>query len=88
MVVWADCSIITPRNLYNSSGDREILERQWVSMRLLFDHGLPRNEQGFYADATAQYGDWLDPRSPLQLPGYSPTDPFLIHAVFVFLTVK
>ncbi|KAK7704356.1 hypothetical protein SLS64_008542 [Diaporthe eres] len=83
MAVWADCSVITPWDLYNSSGDREILERQWESMRLWLDRGVPRNKQGFYADNTPQYGDWLDPRSPPQLPGHSPTDPFLIANAYL-----
>lgn len=48
MAVWADCSIITPWNLYKFSGDMAILERQWKSMRLWLDHGVPRNEFGFY----------------------------------------
>ncbi|KAG6355937.1 hypothetical protein INS49_015321 [Diaporthe citri] len=83
MAVWADCSVITPWDLYNSSGDRAILERQWESMRLWLEHGVPRNEQGFYAGTTPQYGDWLDPRSPPQLPGHSPTGPFLIANAYL-----
>lgn len=83
MAVWADCSVIAPWDLYNSSGDRAILERQWESMRLWLDHGVPRNEQGLYADTTPQYGDWLDPRSPPHLPGHSPTDPFLIANAYL-----
>lgn len=83
MAVWADCSIITPWDLYQSSGDRAILERQWESMRLWLDQGVPRNEQGFYADTTTQYGDWLDHRSPPQLPGHSPTDPYLVANAYL-----
>ena len=52
-------------------------------MRLWLDHGIPRNKDNFYADTTPQYGDWLDPRSPPQLPGHSPTDPFLIANAYL-----
>lgn len=83
MAVWADCSIITPWDLYKSSGDLAILKRQWESMNLWLEHGVPRNEHGFYADTTPQYGDWLDPRSPPQLPGHSPTDPYLVANAYL-----
>ncbi|KAI3393081.1 hypothetical protein diail_4752 [Diaporthe ilicicola] len=87
MAVWADCSIMTPWDLYNFFGDREMLGRQWESMRQWLDHGVPRNKDGFYADITPQYGDWLDPRSPPQLPGHSPTDPYLVaNAYLIHLT--
>ena len=88
MAVWADCSIMTPWDLFWSSGDQAILEKQWESMRLWLDKGLPRNEQGFYADKTPQYGDWLDPRSPPQLPGHSPTDPFLVANAYLIHVTK
>lgn len=83
MAIWADCSIITPWDLYKSFGDKEILEKQWESMRLWLDHGVPRNQHGFYADTTPQYGDWLDPRSPPQLPGHGPTDPYLVANAYL-----
>lgn len=83
MAVWADSSIITPWDLYKSSGDREILERQFDSMRMWLDQGVPRDQRGFYADTTPQYGDWLDPRSPPQLPGHSPTDPYLVANAYL-----
>lgn len=83
MAIWADCSVITPWDLYNSYGDTAILETQWESMRHWLDRGVPRNDQGLYADTTPQYGDWLDPRSPPQLPGHSPTDPFLVANAYL-----
>ena len=88
MAIWADCSIITPWDLYMSFGDEDLLERQWSSMRLWLDHGVPRNEHGFYADSSPQYGDWLDPRSPPQLPGHSPTDPFLVANAYLIHVTK
>ncbi|PSN71410.1 hypothetical protein BS50DRAFT_282333 [Corynespora cassiicola Philippines] len=83
MAIWADCAILTPWDLYNSFGDQKVLEKQWESMQAWLDKGVPRDERGFYSDATPQYGDWLDPRSPPQLPGHSPTDPFLIANAYL-----
>ncbi|KAH8812415.1 bacterial alpha-L-rhamnosidase-domain-containing protein [Xylogone sp. PMI_703] len=87
MAVWADCAIITPWDLYNAFGDKATLEVQWESMRLWLDKGVPRDERGFYATTTPQYGDWLDPRSPPQLPGHTPTDNYLVaNAYLVYVT--
>ena len=87
MAIWADTAIITPWDLYNFFGDKNTLERQWESMCLWLDKGLPRDERGFYSTATPQYGDWLDPRSPPQLPGHCPTDPFMAaNAYLIYVT--
>lgn len=87
MAVWADCTVITPWDLYSSFGDRATLETQWESIRLWLDKGLPRDERGMYSTATPQYGDWLDPRSPPQRPGHCPTDSFLVaNAYLIFVT--
>ncbi|KAG8630162.1 hypothetical protein KVT40_001781 [Elsinoe batatas] len=88
MAIWADCSVITPWDLYTSFGDKQILQRQWGSMRMWLDTGLPRNKQGFYSTETPQYGDWLDPRSPPQLPGHSPTDPYLVANAYLIYTTR
>ena len=87
MAIWADASIITPWDLYSFFGDRKTLETQWESMCLWLDKGLPRDERGFYSTSTPQYGDWLDPRSPPQLPGHCPTDPFMAaNAYLIYVT--
>jgi alpha-L-rhamnosidase len=87
MAVWADCAIITPWDLYNAFGDKSTLEVQWESMRLWLDKGVPRDGRGFYTTTTPQYGDWLDPRSPPQLPGHSPTDSYLVaNAYLTYVT--
>ncbi|KAF9869213.1 hypothetical protein CkaCkLH20_13315 [Colletotrichum karsti] len=87
MAVWADSSIITPWDLYNAFGDKEVLAKQWPSMCLWLDKGVPRDERGFYAMNTPQYGDWLDPRCPPQLPGHGPTDPFFVaNAYLIYVT--
>lgn len=83
MAVWADCSVITPWDLYSAYGDKQVLETQWDSMRLWLEQGLPRGETGLYSTKTPQYGDWLDPRAPAQLPGHGPTDQYLIANAYL-----
>jgi alpha-L-rhamnosidase len=87
MAVWADCAVITPWDLFNAFGDKASLEVQWESMQLWLDKGLPRDERDFYTTTTPQYGDWLDPRSPPQLPGHNPTDSYLVaNAYLIYVT--
>lgn len=83
MAAWGDASVLTPWDVYISFGDKDILKRQWDSMRLWLDHGIPRDERGFYSTKSPQYGDWLDPRAPPHLPGHSPTDQFLIANAYL-----
>lgn len=59
MAIWADCTALTPMDLYTSYGDRAVLERQFESMLLWLDKGVPRNANGLYDPAAVQYGDWL-----------------------------
>jgi alpha-L-rhamnosidase len=56
-------------------------------MRMWLDQGIPRGEDGFYGTEIAQYGDWLDPRSPPTLPGNGPTDNYMVaNAYLVYVT--
>jgi alpha-L-rhamnosidase len=85
--IWADCSIITPWDLYITFGDESILEAQWESMCLWLDEGIPRDEKGFYRTTNPQFADWLDPRAPPAFPGHSVTDPFLVaNAYLIYVT--
>jgi alpha-L-rhamnosidase len=87
MAVWADSAVTVPWELYTTSGDRHVLEKQFNSMCLWLDKGVPRDERGFYDGTMPQYGDWLDPRSPPHLPGHSPTDPHLVaNAYLIYVT--
>ncbi|KAK5172684.1 uncharacterized protein LTR77_002804 [Saxophila tyrrhenica] len=83
MAIWADCVILTPRDLYESFGDLAFLERQWESMCLWLDKGVPRDEHQLYAKTSPQYGDWLDPRAPPSLPGHGPTDCYLVANAYL-----
>ncbi|KAL3459560.1 bacterial alpha-L-rhamnosidase-domain-containing protein [Aspergillus heterothallicus] len=88
MAIWADCAVITPWDLYNAFGDITQLKDQWESMCLWLDQGLPRDERGFWSTDSPQYGDWLDPRSPPEMPGNSPTDSFLVANAYLIHTMR
>ncbi|KAL3439945.1 alpha-L-rhamnosidase [Aspergillus insuetus] len=88
MAIWADCAVLTPWDLYCAYGDKKQLSDQWESMCLWLDQGLPRDERGFWSTVSPQYGDWLDPRSPPDMPGNSPTDSFLVANAFIIHTTR
>lgn len=56
MAIWADAVILTPRDLHQSFGDRFFLEKQWESMRLWLDKGVPRDEHRLYAKTSPLAG--------------------------------
>ncbi|KAJ3541161.1 hypothetical protein NM208_g4739 [Fusarium decemcellulare] len=88
MAVWGDSSVITPWDLYIAFGDLGQLEKQWESMCSWLDHGIPRDARGFWSTASPQYGDWLDPRAPPDMPGNCPTDNFLVANAYLIYTTR
>jgi alpha-L-rhamnosidase len=86
MAIWADTCVITPWDLYDTFGDIEQLRAQWDSMCLWLDIGVPRDEIGLWDTSHPQYGDWLDPRSPPDMPGNCPTDSFLVANAYLIRT--
>ncbi|KAJ5390993.1 uncharacterized protein N7496_002061 [Penicillium cataractarum] len=84
--VWDDVVIILPWVLYISSGDRDILHRQYPSMTLWLDQGVRRGPDGLWDPELWQLGDWLDPQAPPDEPGDCRTsgtlvaDAYLVHA--------
>lgn len=62
--IWADVVAIAPWDLYNTFGDERIMEKQWGSMRMWLDEGVPRGKDGLWSEIAPQYGDWLDPNAP------------------------
>lgn len=88
MGIWADCTALTPWDLYTYSGDEEVLCKNWDSMTAWLDKGVPRGENGLYSHDQAQFGDWLDPRAPPSLPGHGQTNPYLATDAFLVHTTR
>ncbi|KAJ6785286.1 hypothetical protein PWT90_01086 [Aphanocladium album] len=87
---WHDVAVLTPWDLYNSSGDVAILRRQYNSMKAWVDQGIPRGANGLWDQDVWQYGDWLDPSAPPDQPGNGSTDSHLVadaHLVHVLETM-
>jgi alpha-L-rhamnosidase len=79
---WGDAAVIVPWTIYERTGDRGVLEAQYDSMRAWIDlverlAGPTRLwSRGF------QYGDWLDPTAPPDMPECGQTDPALVATAY------
>ncbi|KUL92325.1 hypothetical protein ZTR_02415 [Talaromyces verruculosus] len=85
--IWGDVVIILPWVLYLSSGDRDILYRQYPSMTSWLDQGVRRGKDGLWDPEIWQLGDWLDPQAPPDEPGDCRTNGTLVaDAYLVYVT--
>ncbi|WWC91438.1 uncharacterized protein L201_006384 [Kwoniella dendrophila CBS 6074] len=77
--IWGDASVIVPYDIYTSSGDSQVLERQFESIQMWLDKGVKRdNHTGLWSQERDQLGDWLAPRAPPETPNMGPTDNLLV----------
>lgn len=84
---WSDAAIMTPWDLYNSSGDTSILSTQYESMKMWLEKGIARQQNGLWDPKCSQLGDWLDPAAPPSEPANGKTDAhFVANAYLVHVT--
>lgn len=88
MGIWADCTALTPWDLYNFFGDKEMLRKAFESMCAWLDKGVPRGANELYDHSKAQFGDWLDPRAPPSQPAQGPTDAHMTCDAFLVYTTR
>ncbi|KAK5053226.1 hypothetical protein LTR84_002200 [Exophiala bonariae] len=81
--VWHDVTVLTPWDLYQSSGDVEILRRQYPSMKAWVDKGIARGPNGLWDQNIWQLADWLDPAAPPDEPGAALTDAVLVADAYL-----
>ena len=57
---WADAAVLCPWAIYLAYGDRELLERQYPSMRAWVEYMHSQaDEDGIWNYGTMQFGDWV-----------------------------
>lgn len=81
--IWDDVVVLTPWDIYSSSGDIEVLRRQYPSMLAWLDKGVRRGSDGLWDSELWQLGDWLDPRAPPEEPGDALTDSTLVADTYL-----
>lgn len=81
--IWGDVSVMLPWSLYRATGDREVLSRQYTSMKAWLDV-IPRRENLLW-NYTADWklGDWLDPAAPPDDCGKATTNPTFVSDAFL-----
>jgi alpha-L-rhamnosidase len=91
---WGDCATIMPWVLYQVTGDRDILQRQFSSMKLWVDH-ISKRSDGYLWKKGFQFGDWLaldrtldDDIGQVGDNRIGSTDPFFIANVFYHVSAK
>ncbi len=83
-VGWGDAATVVPWALYEAYADREVLARQYASMRAWIDYGASRrNEEGVWRSDDLQLGDWLDPGAPPDRPHAATTESAYIATSFL-----
>ncbi|MEN0070536.1 MAG: family 78 glycoside hydrolase catalytic domain, partial [Propionicimonas sp.] len=85
---WGDVATVLPWVLHDRFGDVDVLAVQYPSMKAWVDQLLgiagDRNlwEGGF------QFGDWVDPDAPPDLPGKAKVDSDLVASAYLYLSTS
>ncbi|KFY56140.1 hypothetical protein V496_06781 [Pseudogymnoascus sp. VKM F-4515 (FW-2607)] len=92
--VWGDVAVMLPWALFNATGDKSILSRQFHSMESWLQSIPRKSDQLWDYGAAWKLGDWLDPAAPPDDPGNATTDPdlvsdaFLVHITTLMATIS
>jgi alpha-L-rhamnosidase len=79
---WGDVVTLTPWDLYQASGDTELLASQYESARRWVDLITSIAGDAGLWNTGFQLGDWLDPAAPPDDPGAGRTDRYLIATAY------
>jgi len=72
---WGDAATVVPWTLWQRTGDKGVLARQFASMRAWVDHLLSIVGPDLIWRGGFQYGDWLDPTAPADDSALAKADP-------------
>ena len=81
---WSDAATIVPMVLFERFGDLEVLHRQYPSMVAWVDTVLDIAGDRYLWEDRYQFGDWLDPDAPADLPAEAKTDPDIVASAYLF----
>ncbi|KAJ5575728.1 hypothetical protein N7535_002654 [Penicillium sp. DV-2018c] len=81
--IWGDSIVGVPWQLFQSFGDKDMLQEQYMGAKDWIDKGVIRNEVGLWNRSTFQYGDWLDPLAPPEDAGDATTNKYLVSDAYL-----
>ncbi len=79
---WGDAATVVPWVLYQRFGDVGILAEQFESMCAWVDYVAGVAGAGRLWDTGFQFGDWLDPTAPPDMPGQARTDKAVVASAY------
>ncbi|MCA9960840.1 MAG: hypothetical protein KC443_17490, partial [Anaerolineales bacterium] len=79
---WSDAATIVPWVLYQRFGDAQIIANQYDSMKAWVDYVVGVAGENNLWDTGFQYGDWLDPTAPPNMPGQARTDKAIVASAY------
>lgn len=81
---WGDVAVILPWVLYQRFGDLGVLEVQYPSMKGWVDQVLALAGDRYLWEGGFQFGDWVDPDAPPDLPAKAKADPDLVASAYLY----
>ncbi|CAM5467696.1 family 78 glycoside hydrolase catalytic domain [Leifsonia shinshuensis] len=82
MAGWADAATVVPWTLYQSTGDLDVLARQFDSMLAWVTEVEAAAGPDRIWSAGFQFGDWLDPSAPAGRPEAAATYPEIVATAY------
>ncbi|MET9038162.1 family 78 glycoside hydrolase catalytic domain [Streptomyces mirabilis] len=79
---WGDAAVTVPWTAYQRYGDRDLLERQFPSMRAWVDKQRSLAGESLLWDTGFQFGDWLDPTAPGDRTDLAKTYPEIVATAY------
>ncbi len=79
---WGDATTVVPWTMYERYGDKEVLARQFDSMRAWVDFVRARTGDRLLWPEELQLGDWLDPDAPPDDPWRAKTNAILVATAY------
>ena len=83
---WGDAATIVPSVLHERYADRDVLARQYDSMRTWVDHEVAAAGPDLLWERGFQYGDWLDPTA--SRPDKAKADPGLVATAYLVRSAR
>ena len=81
---WGDAATILPWVLYQRFGDAGVLAAQYPSAKGWVDQLLAIAGDRHLWEGGFQFGDWVDPDAPPDLPAKAKADPDLVASAYLF----
>ncbi len=81
---WGDVATILPWVLYQRFGDVGVLAAQYPSAKGWVDQLLAIAGDRYLWEGGFQFGDWVDPDAPPDLPAKAKADPDLVASAYLF----